>query len=89
MLETNFRDAKRSIETGAQYTTALTAFDTDLADINLPRGIILDFEGTVEFLYEQGQTDTLLLVAGMIHPIVGFSRIVSSSLLVSQIHIAY
>lgn len=74
---------------GCQYSITLPAFATDLTDKNLPRGVLLDADGIVNLKYKNSTSDTLTLAAGIIHPILGYTQVVSSDLLSTQIHVIY
>ena len=89
METANFSGSVPSIESGVQYSLVLPAFATTLTDYHLPRGVLLDAEGTVTFKYANDTSDTLTLAAGVIYPVIGFTEITASSLSVTQIHILY
>ena len=78
-------------ESGAIRSVGLAAFDTDFVDTNFTRGLFVDADGLVEIKYENGSSDTLNLLGGVIHPIVGYTQILAAgtTLTVSQIHIIY
>jgi len=90
-MSLNLSKDSPSITMGLSYSTLLPSFNTNLiaAGATPTRCVMLDVSGSIEIEYANGTTDTLTLVSGIMHPIFGFTKIISSSLLVSQIHIGY
>lgn len=78
------------MESGCQYSITLPAFATTLTDTNLPRGLLTDADDTISILYKNGTSDTLTLAAGIIHPILAYTQVISSGLaLTANIHVIY
>ena len=86
-----FDDYDLARESGGQYSVVLAAFDTDFVDTNFTRGLFVDADGPVKIKYEDGSSDTLILLGGVIHPIVGYTQILAAgtTLTAGQIHIIY
>lgn len=74
---------------GVQDSHPLSAFDADFSGSLITRAIFIDSAGVVEIKFASGNVDTLNLAPGMWHPILGFTRVVSSPLALSSIHVGY
>lgn len=77
---------------GTQYSMPLAAYGVDIVhpEGDRIRGISVEADDTIAFIYQNGVADALTLAAGMVHAFSAIKQISSSTVnSVSNIHLHY